>query len=82
MKDLCKSRIKIHIERERESKRERERGRHKIVMFIQDISTTVTITIATTLTKGYKVTLYSDGLRATTLYTIYRNGLNLGCPKE
>ena len=33
-------------------------------------------------TKGYKVTLYSDWLRATTLYTIYRNRLNLGCPRD
>ena len=32
----------------------------------------------TTFTKGYKVTLYSDSLRATALYANYRNGLNLG----
>ena len=31
-----------------------------------------------TLTKGYKVTLYSDSLRATALYAIYTNGPNLG----
>ena len=31
-----------------------------------------------TFTKGYKVTLYSDSLRATALYAHYRNGPNLG----
>ena len=31
--------------------------------------------------KGYKVTLYSDSLRATALYAIYINGPNLGCPR-
>ena len=31
--------------------------------------------------KGFKVTLYSDYLRATALYAIYRNSPNLGCPK-
>ena len=36
------------------------------------------IIIITTTTKGYKVTLYSDWLRATALYNIYRNVLNLG----
>ena len=35
----------------------------------------------TTLTKGYKVTLYSDSLRATALYANYKYGPNLGCPK-
>ena len=34
-----------------------------------------------TFTKGYKVTLYSDSLRATALYAIYINGLNLGYPR-
>ena len=33
------------------------------------------------LYKGYKVTLYSDSLRATALYDIYINGPNLGCPR-
>ena len=28
--------------------------------------------------KGYKITLYSDSLRAIALYAIYTNGLNLG----
>ena len=32
----------------------------------------------TTFTKGYKVTLYSDSLRAIALYAIYTNGPNLG----
>ena len=31
--------------------------------------------------KGYRVTLYSDSLRATSLYAIYINSLNQGCPK-
>ena len=39
------------------------------------------IKIQPTLTKGYKVTLYSDYLREISLYTIYRNSPNLGCPK-
>ena len=37
--------------------------------------------MTTTFTKGYKVTLYSEYFRATALYAIYINGLNLGCPK-
>ena len=41
----------------------------------------MTTTTTTTLTKGYKVTLYSDLLRATSLYAIYINGPNLGCPR-
>ena len=55
--------------------RERERRNNGVIFSIS------TITITTTLTKGYKVTLYSDCLRATALYTIYRNSLNLGYPK-
>ena len=43
MKNLCKSRIKIHRERER------ERERHKVVMYIP-ISATVTTRMATTIT--------------------------------
>ena len=39
---------------------------------------TVTNEQPTTFTKGYKVTLYSDSLRATALYAIYTNGPNLG----
>mgnify|MGYP000745292264 CR=1 FL=1 len=45
------------------------------------IPISTTITMITTLTKGYKVTLSSDLLRATSLYIIYRNRPNLGCPK-
>ena len=77
MKNLCNHRIKIH------TRRERERGTKSLRIF--RISTNVIIatisTTTTTLTKGYKVTLYSDCLRATALYTIYRNSPNLGCPK-
>ena len=35
-------------------------------------------TMTTTFTKGYKVTLYSDSLRAIALYANYTNGPNLG----
>ena len=38
--------------------------------------------MTTNLTKGYKVTLYSDYPRATALNAIYRNSPNMGCPKE
>ena len=37
--------------------------------------------MTTTFTKGYKVALYSDSLRATALYAIYINDPNLGCPR-
>ena len=37
--------------------------------------------MTTTFAKGYKVTLYSDSLRATTIYAIYINDPNLGCPR-
>ena len=56
--------------------REREGGTNKFGI-IQMATTTIT----TTLTKGYKVTLYSDWLRATTLHAIYKDSLNLDCPK-
>ena len=39
---------------------------------------TTTTTTTTTFTKGYKVTLYSDSLRAIVLYAIYINGPHLG----
>ena len=51
---------------------------HKETLYF--LITIVTIT-TTTLTEGYKVTFYSDYLRATALYAIYRNSPNLGCPK-
>ena len=41
----------------------------------------MTTTATTTFSKAYKVTLYSDSLRATALYAIYTNGPNLGCPR-
>ena len=67
-----------YTHRERERERERERDRHKEVFYFS-IATVTTIT--TNLTKGYKVTLYSDYPRETILYAIYRNSPNLGCPK-
>ena len=55
--------------------RERERGTKSISL----INKNATITrMTTTFTKGYKVTLYSDSLRATAFYAIYTNGPNLG----
>ena len=70
---MCKSSSVRYIEREREREREREKQ-----IYINPMTTTVT----TTFTKGYKVTLYSDEHRATALYTIYRNSVNLDCPRE
>ena len=57
--------------------RERERGT-KMYIFI---SNSYNNEQSTNLTKGYKVTLYSDSLRATTLYVNYTNGPNLGTQK-
>ena len=57
-----------HIERERGTKR------YLLLTRMQQLQMTTT----TTFTKGYKVTLYSDSLRATALYPIYTNGPNLG----
>ena len=57
---------------QRERERERERERDKEYNYIP-MATITKATIAT-FTKGYKVTLYSDSLRATTLYVIYING--------
>ena len=51
---------------------QRERGTKTISIK----NATVTMTTTTTFTKGYKVTLYSDWLRATVLYAIYINSLN------
>ena len=72
---------KPYVQVMEDTQRERERVREYKLVIIRDI-TTITITIATTLTKAYKVTLYSDCLRATSLYNIYRNVLNLGCPRD
>ena len=65
--------------RYRETERERERERHKKALYFS--IAIVTIITTTNLTKGYKVTLYSDYLRATAVYAIYRNSANMGCPK-
>ena len=51
------------------------RGTKNVYIHIQGNSYKMT---TTTFTKGYKVTLYSDSLRATALYAIYINGPNLG----
>ena len=56
---------------QREREREAQRG-----MTLLTICNSYKMT--TTFTKGYKVTLYSDSLRATALYPIYINGPNLG----
>ena len=58
--------------------RERERGTKNIA--IKNPTVTMT-TNQPTFTKGYKVTLYSDSLRATALYAIYINSLTLGLSK-
>ena len=54
----------------------------KRTRILRTMIATITTITTTNLTKGYRVTLYSDYLRATTLYAIYRNSPNLGCPKE
>ena len=59
--------------------REREIGTNDVMYY--NSRATITKIQQPTLTKGYKGTLYSDYLRATALYTIYRNNPNLGCPK-
>ena len=57
---------------------ERERHTHtKSITLLSKVCATVT-KWTTTFTKGYKVTLYSDSLRATALYPIYINDPNLG----
>ena len=58
--------------------REREIGTKDVMYYVKNNNNQLQ---QLTLTKGYKVTLYSDYLRATALYTIYRNGPNLGCPE-
>ena len=63
--------------KQRNTHRERERERHKEYHSINK-NATVTNNEQPTFTKGYKVTLYSDSLRATALYAIYTNGPNLG----
>jgi hypothetical protein len=60
---VCRS---LHRERERE----RDREAQKTFLFHKAIIQ------HPTLQKGYKVTIYSDRLRATTLYANYINGQN------
>ena len=78
VKNLRVGEIKIRTKRERE--RERERERHKGYISIQEMQqlqlTTKTTTTTTPFIKGYKVTLYNDSLRATSLYAIYINSLS------
>ena len=64
-------------ERNTHTQRERETQRGITLLAICN-SYKMTTTTTTTFSKGYKVTLYSDSLRATTLYAIYTNGPNLG----
>ena len=66
------SRNRVHRDGEREAQK-----KFCIIMS----RTTITNYNNQNLTKGYKVTLYSDYLRVTALYTINRNSPNLGCPK-
>ena len=60
----------------RYAQRERERDTKSITL-LSKVCATVT-NEQPTFTKGYKVILYSDSLRATALYVIYTNGPNLG----
>ena len=55
--------------------RERERERHKEYNYIQGVQQLQNDN-NNNLYKGYKLTLYSDSLRATTLYVLYINSLN------
>ena len=74
-KNLRIGEAKQNTHRERERERERERGTKNLSIFIQSNSYKLE---QPTFTKGYKVTLYSDSLRATALYANYTNGPNLG----
>ena len=60
----------------REKEREREAQRMSIFMKVGN-----SYKWQPTFTKGYKVTLYSDSLRATALYAIDINSLSFDCPK-
>ena len=66
--------------KERNTHRERERDT-KSISLINKNATVTRITTTTTFTKGYKVTLYSDSLRATAVYANYTNVPNLGYPR-
>ena len=54
----------------------RERERHKEYLYYQECNSYNNE--QPTFTKGYKVTLYSDSLRATALYANYTDGPNMG----
>ena len=60
---------------QREKERERGTKRYNSIINMQQLQIEQP---TTTFTKGYKVNLYSDSLRATALYAIYTNGPNLG----
>ena len=61
--------------RERVNKIRKERERHKEYLYSRN-ATVTNNNNNNHLYKGYKVTLYSDSLRASTLYAIYINSLN------
>ena len=61
-----------YAQREREREREAQRGITLLTKGMQQLQ------LNNNLRKGYKVTLYSDSLRAAALYPIYINGPNLG----
>ena len=69
--------LRVEDRKQHNTHRERERERHREYNSIIKRYATVT-NETTTFAKGYKVTLYSDSLRATALYPIYINGPNLG----
>ena len=66
--------VLTHIHKVRE--RGKERHKYTWILLFKETATTTTRTTFT------KVTLYSDWLRATALYNIYRNSLNLDCPRD
>ena len=65
-------------ETKRDTHTEREAQR---IIYIQEGNSYNNNNNNNNLSKGYKVTLYSDSLRAIALYAIYINGPNLGCPR-
>ena len=72
---ICGEEIPAYRRYEIESHREREREAQILSLLAKCNSYN---NEQPTFTKGYKVTLYSDSLRATALYAIYINGPNLG----
>ena len=71
LKNLCIGETKL------DTRREREREAQRISLFIRCNS----YKYEQPPSKGYKVTLYSDSLRATALYAIYINSPSLGYPR-